>query len=553
MSSQELELARDLTDIIQLLPLLDTCQSTFLLRHIHHGVAQFHISALTRWLQTPTSAPLATMLKQALKWTGLSPSARSTELEEGWDRAPEVSQDEQASFVSLFKIAQLRQLMSGLTIVQLKSLVTALEPFPSQDRLRHLWDLQCYFRNELLCKDLYSVHYQFAKLPTRTPFHLSTLLPTGDEAHTLYAPLACLFGLPFPELDNLRQQLGSLSSVQLRLLIVLLFEGEPIDTFLELKDIFSLQQATSTTMTTPTPTPTTTTTTRLATAPSLMTPSFEFGEHQSTMMPFDSLSSSPTFASLIPVPTLLLSAPPPTSTISSSLAAAAPSRQQSYTLTITQQPPSETIYRRVLKPTPTVVVNRNGPELHRQQLTLVPKLLRCDNLEEIDHLGGDDPVLVQLGRPVTFPSLKILVTSHQMADSDLALRFELRADSTTLVDHIQSEAIRVISHSTQFSNRRKQQPTLTEIIPNHCVANTETRVVIVGTQFLDAGASLAVRFGTTDCPAEIRGQGTIVCVAPPAHLGVVPVFLVKDGHRLSENSLSFTYGPGRGAVLVRDD
>ncbi len=113
-------------------------------------------------------------------------------------------------------------------------------------------------------------------------------------------------------------------------------------------------------------------------------------------------------------------------------------------LEMVEQPPVKCIYRRNLKPAPSVRVR--GPAAgnrcvscclllvaHRRprdkRLFVGLHVVRCDTMEELSDdgaLAGDVLERVAPGDAATFARVKLLHTSHQLNDTHFSLRFELR-------------------------------------------------------------------------------------------------------------------------------
>ena len=133
-------------------------------------------------------------------------------------------------------------------------------------------------------------------------------------------------------------------------------------------------------------------------------------------------------------------------------------------LVILEQPSDQTVYKRNLKPFPTVMVTGDERKVlaHDECLVVVPVLYRCDNITPVAKLTGDAPIKVTSGNTAKFKKLKIMITSRQLADTLFCLRFELRKqkignrnnnnnminDQSEMITFVQSNPISVVSHST---------------------------------------------------------------------------------------------------------
>lgn len=256
------------------------------------------------------------------------------------------------------------------------------------------------------------------------------------------------------------------------------------------------------------------------------------------------------------------------------------SHEKKLTLQILEQPPEKSVYKRNLKPNPSVQVN--GEQGNSDvNLFVVPVLIRCDNFsEETKFLTGNKPIRLTSSKVVTFKKLKITTTSHQQQETLFCLRFELRRYLTNdengdyeVVNSIHTNPICVLSHSTQLkpnmanppltvvgskmeepSNKSivisKESskdvtvvgtiPLVIEVIPSVGATTGGTRVAIIGANFVDSPAA-RVKFDDTEVLATYHGNGTIVCHTPEHVPGTVPVYVSNANKSFSETFASFTY------------
>jgi hypothetical protein len=95
-------------------------------------------------------------------------------------------------------------------------------------------------------------------------------------------------------------------------------------------------------------------------------------------------------------------------------------------LSLVEQPPERLVYKRNVKPHPTVMLLGDATGLDGN-FYVVPVLVRCDtNVILPDKLLGAAPQRISPGRVVAFKKLKVLLTSHQLDDTMFAIRFQLR-------------------------------------------------------------------------------------------------------------------------------
>jgi len=212
-------------------------------------------------------------------------------------------------------------------------------------------------------------------------------------------------------------------------------------------------------------------------------------------------------------------------------------------LRIVEQPPEKSVYKRNLKPNPTLklVEEELGME---SNLFIAPILIRCDTLEEKNKLlTGNKPVKVAPGRVTVFRRLKIMATSHQQGESLFAIRFELRryhGNEYEILDFVQSNPICVLSHSTQLRPASSMTPSVNEVIPYNGSASGGTRVAVLGTNFVDS-PSTRVRFDNIDVMPVFHGPRTLICTVPAHPLGIVSVRVSNDSKLWSPTAASFTY------------
>ena len=269
---------------------------------------------------------------------------------------------------------------------------------------------------------------------------------------------------------------------------------------------------------------------------------------------------------------------------------------QQLQLTIIEQPPERCVYKRNIKPGPTVVVS-GGSTGDLTSLAVAILLYRCDtNTNESRNLSGNAPIDVTPSRVVVFRRLKILSTSHQLSETLFVLRFELRryrngpvgVGDYEVLNVATSTPINVVSHSTQLrtlsatsvptpippaAQQQQQQQsqqqqggdmtlltpgspgalgggkrphdavgavTVSEIIPAMGVCCGGTRVAILGSNFSNS-PSMRVLFGTVEVVPIFYAPGTITCVTPEHAPGTVSVRVCNIPKCWSESAASFTY------------
>eukprot|EP00011_Vannellida_sp_DIVA3-517-6-12_P004693 CAMPEP_0114612472 /NCGR_PEP_ID=MMETSP0168-20121206/4640_1 /TAXON_ID=95228 ORGANISM="Vannella sp., Strain DIVA3 517/6/12" /NCGR_SAMPLE_ID=MMETSP0168 /ASSEMBLY_ACC=CAM_ASM_000044 /LENGTH=876 /DNA_ID=CAMNT_0001823459 /DNA_START=186 /DNA_END=2816 /DNA_ORIENTATION=- len=231
-----------------------------------------------------------------------------------------------------------------------------------------------------------------------------------------------------------------------------------------------------------------------------------------------------------------------------------------YQLQVVEQPPHQTVYKRNLKPNPELMLygeDDTGSLAEGECLVVVPVLYRCDTQEPMPkRLQGDDPIEVCVGTAIAFRRLKIQVTSHQTDESLFFIKFELRkvlsanpAGEYELLGFVQSNPIQVVSHSTLIKGPTNIVPTIDEVIPCEGTPAGGSRVVVIGSNFMETPAARVAFDGIAVRP-EFHGPGTLLCHTPPHPVGVVQVGTSNDGKRWSTSTAPFKYGDEEGDGTV---
>eukprot|EP01127_Copromyxa_protea_P005345 TRINITY_DN1528_c0_g1_i1.p1 TRINITY_DN1528_c0_g1~~TRINITY_DN1528_c0_g1_i1.p1 ORF type:complete len:950 (-),score=158.38 TRINITY_DN1528_c0_g1_i1:95-2944(-) len=234
-------------------------------------------------------------------------------------------------------------------------------------------------------------------------------------------------------------------------------------------------------------------------------------------------------------------APEPTTVASQSTPLAGP--PPSLMLSILEQPPSKCVYKRNVKPAPTVVIN-GDQSTNDGNLYIVPILIRCDTLEEETKLlTGNAPQKITATRTVAFKSLKVLTTSHKMNETLFSFQFELRrynGSNFEVIHRVVSNPVLVLSHSTQLKATPKLLPTVTEVIPFGGPECGGTRVAILGSGFCDS-PTVRVKFDQIEVMPIFHGAKTLIVSTPQHQAGTVEVRVCNDLNSWSESAATFTY------------
>lgn len=174
-----------------------------------------------------------------------------------------------------------------------------------------------------------------------------------------------------------------------------------------------------------------------------------------------------------------------------------------------------------------------------------PILIRCDTGEVVDFLLAK-PVKVVTNKVYQFKKLKITQTSHQNSESLFSIKFELRrytdtkSDQFTIIHSVSTNPICVLSHSTQLKPASLAKPVVTDVIPGDGPITGGTRVVILGTNFIES-PTLRARFGNIEVYPIVHGPKTLICTTPPNQQGIVEVSVCNDVNVWSDQCGRFSY------------
>jgi len=208
---------------------------------------------------------------------------------------------------------------------------------------------------------------------------------------------------------------------------------------------------------------------------------------------------------------------------------------------VDEQPPARIVYKRNVKPPPVIIVE--GHEAYNDgTLYVAPILIRCDNNEEVPKIiKGDDPVRVMATKSITFKSLKISQTSHQLDETLFIFKFELRKYGGTtyqVLNACTSNPFMVCSHSTQIKGRPKSLPSIQEVIPVCSIGGA--RVAILGTNFEDSPTA-RVKFNEIEVMPTFHGAKTLIVQTPKHEPGVVTVRICNEPNQWSTAEFKFTF------------
>lgn len=227
-----------------------------------------------------------------------------------------------------------------------------------------------------------------------------------------------------------------------------------------------------------------------------------------------------------------------------------PRNPQGPTISISEQPPDRCIYKRNVKPAPTVAIEGHN-NVNDGTLYLVPLLMRCDNMEEVSKLmSGNDPVKVMATKTLSFRKLKITQTSHQLNETLFSLRFELRkyhGSHYEVLDTCTTNPFAVCSHSTQLKTRPKALPIIMEVIPQTGDPMGGTKVAILGSNF-EESPTARVKFDEIEIRPTFHGPKTLIVLTPKHLPGTVTVKICNEPNQWSSSVGIFTYGSEGGVT-----
>jgi len=220
-----------------------------------------------------------------------------------------------------------------------------------------------------------------------------------------------------------------------------------------------------------------------------------------------------------------------------------------FQIKIQKQPPPQTVYQRILKPYPVVMLLCPA---HLQEQThnlfIECQLLNDKNIELPLCLDGTKTVRISPGVFATFKKLKISSTSQQQRTL-FRLRLQLKRYVGNVFETIDgisivSNPIEVFSHSYYLNGNIKNKtlpPKINEILPNCGPVEGGLRIVIIGSNFINTG-NLLVKFGEMNIPPEYHESGTLIFTLPQGQRGTsVKISVSNDGEEFSQSESIFTY------------
>jgi hypothetical protein len=204
-----------------------------------------------------------------------------------------------------------------------------------------------------------------------------------------------------------------------------------------------------------------------------------------------------------------------------------------FQLRIVVQPSPKTVYQRILRPYPSVLLEGAAPGTN---FFVEVTLCTNDSEESLSCLSGAGRLRISNGLFASFKKLKVTSTSQQIG-SLLRLRFQLKSfNGATFADVpgvvVLSQPIEVFSHTHYLTNKKKGHrpapPSITDIVPCTVKVTGGCKLVILGSNFIKC-PQLKVKIGTVQVPANYHEQGTLWVILPPLAVGKYPVAVSNDG------------------------
>jgi hypothetical protein len=225
-------------------------------------------------------------------------------------------------------------------------------------------------------------------------------------------------------------------------------------------------------------------------------------------------------------------------------------QQQSWVLKVLDknQPPAQTVYQRILRPFPAVILLPPVTDKSRELGFFVEAtLIRGDNNSELPSvLDGTKIIRIEPGKMANFNKLKINMTTQQIG-SLVKIKFQLKkaheGNFLTLPGVATvSQPIEVFSHSYYIppKDHIPLSCVVQEVLPSRGSCAGGTRIAILGDNFIDS-TSLRVRFGNTILRPIFHETRTLITTVPPGGPGTVYVSVSNDGKEYSTVPAQYTY------------
>jgi len=226
---------------------------------------------------------------------------------------------------------------------------------------------------------------------------------------------------------------------------------------------------------------------------------------------------------------------------------AAPPSDSAFRLRLARQPPLKTVYQRILKPYPAVMLE-SGQDVGANLFVDV-QLVRADTQEVMSCIEGTLTVRISNGIFAQFKKVKIMATS-QMHGCLYKLRFQLKRFDGISHEILpgamcESENIEVFSHTLYLNGTKSDGPSppvVTEILPP--AGTPGTRAVVLGGNFVHS-PTLQVQIGPVCVAPTFHEVGTLIVTIPQLPPGTPggphPVTVSNDGAIFAHSNVYFVY------------
>lgn len=215
-----------------------------------------------------------------------------------------------------------------------------------------------------------------------------------------------------------------------------------------------------------------------------------------------------------------------------------------FQLRIVVQPASKTVYQRILRPHPTVMLE--GAEPGANYFVGVTLVLKKSPTEPLACFTGNSNMKISNGVYASFKKLKITMTTTQMQSENdgglFMLRFQLKTfNGNSFADvpgvFVLSNEVEVFSHTHYLTNKKKgyhpAAPTVADCIPQTVRTIGGEKLVLLGSNFV-RNPALRVRFSVegmadVEVPANFHEAGTLWVCVPSMTAGQYIVSASNDG------------------------
>ncbi len=212
---------------------------------------------------------------------------------------------------------------------------------------------------------------------------------------------------------------------------------------------------------------------------------------------------------------------------------------------IVVQPSPKTVYQRILRPYPAVMLE--GAEAGANFFVDVT-LCTADSEDALACFSGNTKTKISNGLFATFNRLKITSTTQQIG-ALFRLRFQLKSfNGVSFADvpdvYALSNPVEVFSHTHYLNNKKKgfrpAPPVISDIIPAMVRTQGGCKLVLLGSNYIKC-PQLKVKIGAVEVPANYHEAGTLWVIVPPMAPGRYAVSVANDGLFFVQSPTSLDY------------